>query len=89
MRRARDIEAENPGSVVFLDFGDRDFDKSQTIEPIKPNRKFWKRAYDVALDDLAALVAPKQVIICEGSPKLENLSKIIHTMRVVTIAYSN
>ena len=75
MRRARDIEAENPGSVVFLDFGDRDFDKSQTIEPIKPNRKFWKRAYDVALDDLAALVAPKQVIICEGSPKLEKSVK--------------
>ena len=41
MRRARDIEAKNPGSVVFLDFGNCDFDQPQTIEPVKnPNRTF-------------------------------------------------
>ena len=68
MRRARDIEAENPGSVVFLDFGDRNFDESQIIQPARPDRTFWKRAYDVALDDLAALVAPSRVVICEGEP---------------------
>ena len=68
MRRARDIEAENPGSVAFLDFGGRDFDKPQPIEPTKPDRKFWKKAYSVALDDLAALVAPERVVICEGQP---------------------
>ena len=68
MRRARDIEKECPGSVAFLDFGDRDFDKPQVIEPVKPDRNFWARAYEVALDDLAALVAPKRVVICEGEP---------------------
>ena len=69
MRRARDIEAKNPGSVVFLDFGNYDFDQPQTIEPVKnPNRVFWERAYKVALGDLAALVAPSQVVICEGEP---------------------
>lgn len=68
MRRARDIEAENSGSVAFLDFGGRDFDKPQPIEPTKPDRKFWKKAYSVALDDLAALVAPERVVICEGQP---------------------
>lgn len=72
MRRAQDIEAENPGSVVFLDFGDRNFDESQPIEPTKPDRKFWKNAYEVALDDLAALVAPSRVVICEGHPKTSN-----------------
>ena len=35
MRRARDIEAEHPGTVVFLDFGDLDFDQPQIIEPRK------------------------------------------------------
>ena len=68
MRRARDIEAANPGSVVFLDFGDRDFDEPQVIEPTKADRTFWKKAYDVALADLAALVAPSRVVICEGEP---------------------
>ena len=33
-----------------------------------PDRNFWARAYDVALDDLAALVAPERVVICEGEP---------------------
>ena len=72
MRRANDIEAENPGSVVFLDFGSRDFDTLQVISPTKPDRTFWKEAHHVALDDLAALVAPDQVIICEGEPKNKN-----------------
>jgi len=69
MRRARDIEAEHPGTVVFLDFGDRDFDQAHIIEPAKPARQFWKKAHQVALDDLAALVAPERVVICEGHPK--------------------
>ena len=68
MRRACDIERANPGSVAFLDFGGRDFDRKQVMEPTAPDREFWRNAYDVALDDLAALVAPKQVVICEGQP---------------------
>ena len=67
MRRAQDIEKNCPGSVVFLDFG-VDFDKPQIIEPIVPDRPFWNRAYEVALDDIAALVAPRTVVICEGEP---------------------
>ena len=69
MRRAREIETENPGSVVFLDFGERDFDQRQIIEPIQPTRAFWERVYNVALDDIASLIAPSQVVVCEGTPK--------------------
>ncbi len=68
MRRARDIELESPGSVVFLDFGEINFDEPAVIEPTIPDRAFWQRAYDVALADLAALVAPERVVICEGEP---------------------
>ena len=69
MRRARDIEVQHPGRVVFLDFGNRDFDRQQIIEPTTPNRAFWNNAYKIALDDLAELVAPDQIVICEGEPK--------------------
>ena len=69
MRRARDVDTAHPGSVVFLDFGDRDFDKPQVIEPTQPGRTFWRKAHKVALDDLAALVAPERVVICEGHPR--------------------
>ena len=68
MRQAKDIERKNPGSVAFLNFGERDFDKSEVIKSEKPSREFWQKAYDVALDDLASLIAPRKVIICEGMP---------------------
>ena len=72
MRRARDIGVESPGSIVFLDFGGRDFDQQQVIDPTVPDTAFWNTAYDVALDDLAALVAPERIVICEGEPKNKN-----------------
>lgn len=68
MRQARDIGADQPGSVIILDFGGRNFDETQVIEPTSPNRRFWKSAYEVALGDLAELVAPSRVVICEGEP---------------------
>ena len=36
MRRARDLEATSPGSVVFLDFDGRNFDGTVIIEPHCP-----------------------------------------------------
>ena len=72
MRQARDIEANRPGTVVFLDFEERDFDEQVTIEPAEPDVAFWNRVYEVALDDLASLVAPEKVIICEGEPRNSN-----------------
>ncbi len=73
MRRARDIEKANPGSVVFLDFGEKDYDEPHVIEPTKPSRSFWKSAHEVALNELAALVAPERVVICEGYPLTNRL----------------
>ena len=75
MRRARDIDAKKPGSVVFLDFGGREFDEPVVIEPTVPDRTFWNTTYEVALDDLASLVAPKRVVICEGEPKNSDSGK--------------
>ena len=68
VRQARDMEAENPGSVVFLNFGGLDFDKQVVIKPTVPDRTFWNAVYEIALDDLAALVAPERVVICESGP---------------------
>ena len=68
MRRARDLATLHPSEVIFLDFEDRDFDQPQILEPVLPTRAFWERSLRVALDDLAELVAPKQVVVCEGQP---------------------
>lgn len=71
IRQARVHEDQNPGSVVFLDF-DQDFDRPIVIEPVRPDRSFWKRVYSVALDDLSDLLAPAVVVICEGEPRNRN-----------------
>lgn len=68
MRKARELHDIDPSSVVFLDFGDRDFDLTTIITPAKPTRTFWQEVLNVALDDLATLVAPREVVICEGNP---------------------
>lgn len=82
IRQARDIEEKTPGAVVFLDFGDRDFDHRQNIYPIKPDRRFWKNVYEVAFDDLSSLIAPSRIVICEGLPRgLKSVSNEAHDAR--------
>lgn len=72
MRKALQLYEEHGEKVVFLDFDDnrddRDFDSQEVviIEPENPDRTFWEQTHKVALDDLAALVVPDQIVICEG-----------------------
>lgn len=68
MRKARELHAANPDDVIFLDFGGHDFDQPVKLAPVQPSRAFWEGVLAVALDDLAALVAPSKVVICEGNP---------------------
>lgn len=67
VRKAYDIMRQNKNDVVFLDFSEHDFDDEVRIIPREPNQSFWQATYQVALDDLAELIAPSNVIICEGS----------------------
>ena len=66
MRKARDLSIANPGSVAFLDFDGANFDLPTVLSPVRPDRPFWKRAMQIALDDLAGYVTPEEVILCEG-----------------------
>ena len=72
VRKAQDLWREEPDKIVFLDFGknkdskDRDFDGQEKIEPAEPNPNFWAQTYEVALGDLAELIAPQRIVLCEG-----------------------
>lgn len=68
MSQARKLMAENPGSVAFIDMFDVDFDLPVVLRPVVPDRSFWSRTLDVAIGDLASLIAPRQVVLCEGHP---------------------
>jgi predicted ATPase len=69
MRKAWDIQRAHPDTVQFLDFESRDFDNPIVMEPVPVTRAFWQRTLQVALDDLAKLIAPASVVLCEGAPK--------------------
>ncbi len=36
-----------------------------------PTRAFWQKTYEIALDDLAKLIVPNRIILCEGTPGIE------------------
>ncbi len=66
LRKAFEIYRDHPDDVVFLDFHDLDFDQPQEIKPARVDRSLWKRALAVALHDMADLIAPGTIVICEG-----------------------
>ena len=65
--RAASQRMESHGDVVFLDFTNQTFDKSVVLRSQPTSRSFWRSVYQVALDDLAALVAPARIVLCEGN----------------------
>lgn len=67
VREAWEIERRSPGTVVFIDMDGHDFDESVTLSPVQPSRNLFDRVYRVAIGDLADLVVPEEVILCEGS----------------------
>jgi len=69
VRKAKELQKANPGKVIFLDFHQRDFDLPLILQPAILGREAWARILSVALDDLATLVAPAQVVLCEGRPQ--------------------
>jgi predicted ATPase len=71
MKEARNRQ-EKCGDVVFLDFESANFDQPTVLRPLNVDRSFWYRTLRVAVDDLADLVAPSQVVMVEGRPKWES-----------------
>lgn len=67
MRAAYDLEQTNPGKVIFLDFNNKSFDNPVVIKPSKINRATWEEMHQLVLEDLAALLAPDKIVLCEGA----------------------
>lgn len=67
LKEAEDIEDENPGTVVFLDFDNRDFDLTEVMKPAEIDAAIWDRFFDLAFADFAKLIAPNRIVFCEGT----------------------
>ncbi len=64
--RAAYQRSQKLNDVAFLDFANHDFDNAVTLTPAVTSREFWRNTYEVALDDLATLVGPSRIVLCEG-----------------------
>ena len=68
IRRAFDMSADSPGRVAFLDFGQVNGSAPDVrLKPSRPSSRLLREAMNVALNDLAGLLAPDVLVICEGS----------------------
>lgn len=67
LRAAQEMEAAVPGSVCIIDFDGVDPDTPRELAPSTLGRVSWEKLLSIALDDLSTRIAPKVVIVCEGS----------------------
>lgn len=82
LQEAEEIEKEHPGTVVFLDFGGRDFDTDQVIRPAKIGKAVMDKFYELAFGDFAKLMLPRTIVFCEGDPnggKRKDFDKTIYS----------
>jgi predicted ATPase len=88
LAEARRMYEQDHDSVAFLDLGSVDPTQAQVLLPSNPSRDFWKQQLTVALGDMAALVAPSRVVLCEGSPVTGNRSKARWDSQVLERVFS-
>jgi len=67
LRAAQDMVADKPGHVAGIDFDAVDPDIPREIVPSNLGRVSWEKLLSIALDDLSLRVAPRVVVVCEGS----------------------
>ncbi len=83
LQEAEDIEKDNPGTVVFIDFDGRDFDSDEIIRPAQIGKAVLEKFYELAFGDFAKLMLPKKIVFCEGDPNgnaRKDYDKTIYTM---------
>jgi hypothetical protein len=66
MRMAKELSRHNPDSVVFIDFGEVDFDNEVEIKPASIDGLMWEKFLSVALGDFSHHLNPEVLVMCEG-----------------------
>lgn len=81
LKTARELEEKHPGSVVFLDFSDKDFDIPVVLTPSTITSTIWHKFMDLALGELSNMIAPSTVVFCEGTSKgrsVKNFDAVVY-----------
>lgn len=83
LAEARTQHDADPLSVAFLDFAGLNPDEPVSLKPASPGRAFWRAQLSVAIGDLAKLIAPERVVLCEGSPDARDQPRARWDQRVL------
>ncbi|MGC3967509.1 MAG: AAA family ATPase [Pirellulales bacterium] len=67
LRASLEILANAPEAVCLIDFEGISPDLPQELIPASLGRATWDKLMSITLDDLSQRIAPKVVVICEGS----------------------
>jgi len=67
LRAAQAMEAATPGSACIIDFEGVNLDTPTELQPVALGRVSWEKLLSITLDDFSKWIAPKTVVICEGS----------------------
>jgi hypothetical protein len=67
LRAAQEKSLDEPGHVAVIDFDSVDPDVPREIVPSNLGRVSWEKLLSLALDDLSRRIAPRVVVVCEGS----------------------
>lgn len=67
LRAAQEMIAADPASVCLIDFDGVDPDIPRELVPSSLGRVTWEKLLSITLDDLSQRIAPKVVVVCEGS----------------------
>ena len=67
IRAAQEMATIDPSSVCVIDFDGVDPDVPRELSPSSLGRISWEKLLSIALDDLSQRIAPKTLIVCEGS----------------------
>ena len=67
--RALQEELNDKSSIIKFDSEKQWAKEPHTLTPMKKTRKNWQDLFTTALDDITSLLAPKQIIYCEGKDR--------------------
>jgi predicted ATPase len=67
LRASQEMIAADPASVCLIDFDGVDPDVPRELVPSNIGRVTWEKLLSITLDDLSRRIAPRTVVVCEGS----------------------
>jgi predicted ATP-binding protein involved in virulence len=75
IRETCELVKENPNTIAIIDFSYKDFDNAQVLFPEKLTSNKMRQIFEIAVDDLATMITPSTIVLCEGSKQKNTIQE--------------